>query len=151
MTASTRRAALALSLAFGHAAAAVRAGDDPVTVPGRRAASDEGDRLLAAAAAARTIDREVDRVLAAEGLKPSGPSDDAEYLRRVSLDLLGVPPTESQVRAFLASKDPGKRAAKVEELLADPLFGEHLAELWSRLLFTDLKRYLREHGIPVRL
>jgi len=141
MAPSTRNAGIALALAFGLAAAVARAGDEVISVPARKAADDDGDRLLAAAAAARMIDREVDKALAAEGLKPSGPADDAEFLRRVSLDLLGVPPTEAQVRAFLSSKDPGKRQAKVEELMADPLFGEHLAELWGRLLFADLKKY----------
>jgi len=140
MAPSTRRTALLLAAAFGLAAAAARAGDDPVTVPGKRTL-DDGDRLLAAAAAARTIDREVEKALAAEGLKPVGPSDDAEFLRRVSLDILGVPPTEAEVRLFLASKDAGKRQAKVEQLLADPLYGDHMAELWGRILFTDLKRY----------
>jgi hypothetical protein len=140
MAPSTRRTAFLLAAAFGLAGAAARAGDDPVTVPGKRAV-DDGDRLLAAAAAARTIDREVEKALAAEGLKPVGPSEDAEFLRRVSLDILGVPPTEAEVRLFLASKDPGKRAAKVEQLLADPLYGDHMAELWGRILFTDLKRY----------
>ena len=147
---ATRRPGLAVAAAFCLAAGAAllppsaRAGDDPVTVPAGpadRPVLDEGERLLAAAAAARTIDREVAKALAAEGLEPVGPSDDAEFLRRLSLDVLGVPPTEEEVRAFLASKDPGKRQAKVEEYLADPLFGEHLAEQWGRLLFADLRRY----------
>ncbi len=151
-THSTRRAGLALAASFGLAAAAAlgpaaaRAGDEPVSVPApvrERSAPpmDEGERILAAAAAGRTIDREAAKALAAEGLKPVGPSDDAEFLRRVTLDILGVPPTEEEVRAFLSSKDPGKRQARVEELLRDPLFGEHMAELWGRLLFADLKKY----------
>jgi hypothetical protein len=120
---------------------AVYAGDETVTVPAGRGAPDDGDALLAAVAAARRIDREVDAALAAAGLEPAGPSDDAEFLRRVTLDVVGVPPTEEEVRAFLASKDPGKRQVVVETLLRNPLFGDHLAELWGRILFTDLRRY----------
>jgi hypothetical protein len=154
---SHRRAGPALLAAFGLAAAAAlgpslhsafltdqaRAGDETTTVPARQptSADQEGERLLAAAAAARLIDREVLKGLETEGLAPSGPSDDAEFLRRACLDVLGVPPTEAEVREFLSSKDPGKRPALVERLLADPLYGDHLAELWARLLFADLKKY----------
>jgi hypothetical protein len=134
-------------LAAGAAAlllpAGARAGDEPISVPAppRERTMDEGEKVLAAAAASRTIDREVAKVLAAEGLKPTGPSDDAEFLRRVSLDILGVPPTEEEIHAFLASKDPGKRQARVEELIRNPLYGEHMGELWDRLLFTGLRKY----------
>lgn len=147
---ATGRAGLVVAGAFGLAAAAALglsgalADDAPVSAPARvprRSADDGGERLLAAAATSRSIDREVLKALAAEGLAPAGPADDLEFLRRVSLDLLGVPPTEAEVRSFLASKDPGKRTAKVEELLAHPLFGDHLADLWGRLLFTGLRRY----------
>jgi hypothetical protein len=138
-----RAGGLAVGAAFGIAAAAALAlaGDDPVTVPAPRTPMAEGEKALAAAALSRTIDREVDRRLQAEGVVPVGPSDDAEFLRRVTLDVLGVPPTEEEVRAFLASKDPGKREAKVGALLADPLYGERQAEIWSRLLFAELRRY----------
>jgi len=106
-----------------------------------RAGSDDGDALLAAAALSRTIDREIDAALAAESIAPVGPSDDAEFLRRATLDVLGVPPTEAEVRAFLSSNEPGKRAAKIEELLAHPLYGEHLGERWERLLVQGIRRY----------
>ncbi len=116
-----------------------RAGDGPPP-----ADDPAADGLLAAAAASRAIDREIDRALAEAGLEPTGPSDDAEFLRRLSLDMLGVPPTEGEVLAFLASRDPSKRAAKVEELLAHPLHFDHAADLWGRLLFAGLRRYRSE-------
>jgi hypothetical protein len=127
-----------------------RAGDEAESRPAAAARADDGDALLAAAATARTIDREVRAGLETEGLKPTGPSDDAEFLRRVTLDILGVPPTEAEVRAFLASKDPTRRSAKIEELLQNPLYGEHMAEQWGRLLFTDLRKYRFQEKEEVR-
>jgi len=129
------RGAAAAAAGFGLAIAAAL-GSAPA-----RAGADDGEALLAAAALSRTIDREVDAALAAEGLRPTAPSDDAEFLRRVTLDVLGVPPTEAEVRAFLASKDPDKRAARVEALLRHPLYGEHLGERWERLLVQGIRRY----------
>ncbi len=137
-------AALAAVLPGRGLAPPALAAEGGVSAPARVAKPTDEDRaeaLLAAAAASRAIDREVGKALAAAGVEPAGPSDDAEFLRRVTLDLHGVPPTEAEVRAFLASKDPGRRSAKVEELLADPLYGDHVADLWGRLLFSGLRRY----------
>src|SRR5262249_12282266 len=59
---------------------------------------------------ARYIDEEVSARLQAEGIEPSPRADDAEFLRRVYLDLTGVIPTTAKARAFLDSNDPNKRA-----------------------------------------
>jgi hypothetical protein len=56
-------------------------------------------------------------------------AEDGEFLRRVMLDLVGSPPNAEQVRAFLEDASPGKRAAKVAELLDSPEW----ADLWSRM------------------
>jgi len=55
------------------------------------------------------------------------PAGDAEYLRRVSLDLIGMPPTADDARAFLADTDPSKREKLVDRLLASPQHTRHLA------------------------
>lgn len=55
------------------------------------------------------------------------PAGDAEYLRRVSLDLIGMPPTADEARAFLADTDPSKREKLVDRLLASPQHTRHLA------------------------
>ncbi|MGV2337258.1 MAG UNVERIFIED_CONTAM: DUF1549 domain-containing protein [Planctomycetaceae bacterium] len=52
---------------------------------------------------------------------------DAEYLRRVSLDLIGMPPSADEARAFLADTDPAKREKLVDRLLASPQHTRHLA------------------------
>ena len=56
------------------------------------------------------------------GIVPSNLSADAEFLRRVSLDLTGSLPAPAEVEAFLANKSPTKRAEKIEELLASPAY-----------------------------
>lgn len=69
----------------------------------------------------------IDRELA----PPSGITiplcSDAEFLRRVSLDLNGMPPTADEARAFITDTDPSKREKLVDRLLASPLYARHLA------------------------
>src|SRR5262245_3032825 len=69
---------------------------------------------------------EIDRLIAArwteEQITPAPPADDAEYLRRVHLDLTGRIPAVADVRDFLADPQPDKRRAVVEQLLAGPTY-----------------------------
>ena len=64
------------------------------------------------------IDKLADAKLRQLQYLPSGPCDDATFLRRVSLDLTGLLPVSAKPRAFLSDKSPGKRAKLVDELLA---------------------------------
>jgi hypothetical protein len=73
------------------------------------------------------IDREVFAKLRRLSIIPSDLSGDAEFLRRVTIDTIGSLPTPDEVRAFLADKDPRKRAKKIDELLAHPMH----AALWA--------------------
>jgi WD40 repeat protein len=71
------------------------------------------------------------------GLYPSAPCTDAEFLRRVSLDITGTLPTPGEVKTFLADcgRDPqASRAALVERLLQRPEFAEYWANQWADLL-----------------
>jgi hypothetical protein len=83
---------------------------------------------------AAAIDREIDARLAKEKVPASPPADDAEFLRRVYLDITGRIPTPERAAAFLDSTDPDKRKKLIDELLADAGFGRHLADLWRPLL-----------------
>ncbi len=76
------------------------------------------------------IDREVFAKLRNLNIVPSELSGDAEFLRRVTLDVIGTLPAPDEVRAFLADRSPDKRARKVEELLAHPMH----AALWATKL-----------------
>lgn len=89
---------------------------------------------LDSAALARFIDEQIQLRLKEDGVKPSGRSDDAEFLRRVHLDLVGTIPTPERVEAFLADTRPNKRALLIDELLADARFGKYHAEVWTGLM-----------------
>ncbi len=71
-----------------------------------------------------------------EGLAPSPEADPAALIRRVSLDLIGLPPQPSEVDAFLRDTSPTAFEKVVDRLLASPHFGERLALPW-----LDLARY----------
>ncbi len=76
---------------------------------------------------AEYIDREVFAKLRNLGIAPSGPSSDTEFLRRVTLDLIGTLPTPEEVRDFLSDRTPGKRDQIIDRLLAHPMH----AALWA--------------------
>jgi len=80
------------------------------------------------------IDAIILNYLSAEKVKPAEPASDAEFLRRVYLDITGKIPTAEQAAAFLDSRDPNKRAQLIEQLLASPEYGRHFADEWVRLL-----------------
>jgi hypothetical protein len=83
---------------------------------------------------ARRINRDVAAKLAAEKIAASPISGDAEFIRRVHLDLVGRIPARDRVVTFLESADPQKRVNLVDELLASPDFGRHLARIWADAL-----------------
>jgi hypothetical protein len=90
------------------------------------------------------IDRFVLARLEAAGLKPAPQADRYTLLRRVSLDLVGLPPSEEEAVAFLADyeRDPeGAYERLVERLLASPHYGERWARRW-----LDLARYADTNG-----
>jgi hypothetical protein len=68
---------------------------------------------------------------------PSDLASDAEYLRRVYIDLIGTLPTTAEARRFLADKRADKRDKLVEELLDRPEFADYWALKWSDLLRVD--------------
>jgi len=57
------------------------------------------------------------------------------FLRRVFLDLVGVVPAYEETKKFLASSDPKKRAQLIEQLLEDPRFATHQADVWDLVMF----------------
>ncbi len=67
-------------------------------------------------------------------IRPSRVADDAEWLRRVSLDIVGHIPPAAEVDAFVRSRDVAKRAAVVERLLAAPDYVHNWTNIWTNLL-----------------
>lgn len=92
--------------------------------------------------AADPIDAFVRDRLAAEGLQASPEADRETLIRRVTLDLTGLPPTVAEVEAFLADSSPDAYGKWVDSLLARPTYGEHMARYW-----LDLARYADTHGL----
>jgi hypothetical protein len=76
-----------------------------------------------------------------EGLRPSPEAARETLVRRLSLDLVGLPPTPQEVDAFVNDQGPGAYAALVERLLASPRYGERWARPW-----LDLARYADTNG-----
>ncbi|MCC5936933.1 MAG: PSD1 domain-containing protein [Lunatimonas sp.] len=75
------------------------------------------------------------------GLKPNPESDPAQLLRRVTLDLTGLPPTFGELNAFIADPSLENYEKVVDELLARKTYGEKMAVHWM-----DLARYADSHG-----
>jgi hypothetical protein len=89
----------------------------------------------------RRLDHFVFARLDCAGLSPSAPADRRTWLRRVTFDLTGLPPTPDQVDAFLADDSPGAFERVVERLLASPHYGERWARVW-----LDVARYAEDQA-----
>jgi len=87
------------------------------------------------------IDRFVLAKIEAAGLEPSPEADRATLIRRLSLDLIGLPPTPVEVDAFVADDDPAAYERLVDRLLASPHYGERMALPW-----LDAARYADSNG-----
>ena len=74
-------------------------------------------------------------------IEPSGLCSDAEFLRRVYLDLTGLPPSADEVRAFIADTHPPreKRSELVDKLIGSPEFVDHWTNKWSDMLQVNSK------------
>ena len=83
---------------------------------------------------AKYIDKAIEQKLKAEGVSPSPLTTDAEFVRRVSLDITGHIPSVERAAAFLDDKDPNKRAKLIDELLSSSDYGNHLADIWQVLM-----------------
>jgi mono/diheme cytochrome c family protein len=95
-----------------------------------------------AALSSNPIDRFILARLEQEGLNPSPEADRVTLIRRVTLDLTGLPPTPEGVQAFLDDARPGAYERLVDRLLASPRYGEHMGRFW-----LDLARFGDTHGL----
>ena len=77
------------------------------------------------------VDAVLERAWAQRGVTPSPPADDATFLRRAWIDVVGTIPPPEKVVAFVADKSPDKRAKMIDELLASPQYAEHWADYWE--------------------
>ena len=88
------------------------------------------------------VDAFLQQRLAVEEMEPSEKASKEIQIRRVTLDLTGLPPTPEEVDAFLADSSPEVYANLVDGLLGRATYGEHMARYW-----LDLARYADTHGL----
>ena len=88
------------------------------------------------------IDRFVKRKLDEHGISPQPAGDRRTLLRRLSLDLTGLPPSRSDISEFLADQSANSYEKAVDHLLKSPTFGEHMGRHW-----LDLVRFADTNGI----
>jgi Protein of unknown function (DUF1549)/Protein of unknown function (DUF1553) len=92
------------------------------------------------AASASFIDQLAAKKMNADGVVPAPPAGDAEFLRRVSLDLTGRIPSVDRAAAFLDDSNAGKRAALIDELLSSPAYADQIT-----LLLINRFKVTRSH------
>ncbi|MBB6005256.1 DUF1553 domain-containing protein [Arcicella rosea] len=93
------------------------------------------------------IDYFVKNKLDEEGLSPSKQAEKSILLRRVFLDLTGLPPTEKQIQDFLKDDADNAYEKVVDSLLASPQYGERWAGMWLDMArYSDTKGYEKDEG-----
>ncbi len=90
------------------------------------------------------VDRFVLARLEQEKLSPSASADPRTLARRVTLDATGLPPTPTEVEAYLTDSDPKAYERLVDRLLDSPKYGENMARYW-----LDAARYADSHGYHI--
>lgn len=123
-------------LVLGLACAAIpsqsNAAPNPLPNP-----AEPGVTALPPEVLAAWIDREIEAVWAARKVQPAPVTDDAEFLRRVTLDLIGRIPTTAEVHAFLEDKSSDKRRKTVERLLQSPAHANHFTVVWRSMMLPQ--------------
>ncbi len=128
--------------------------DDPPTRPDPEVSPDAPEEGSTDEVIVAFIDRQLEAGYAGAEVEPSPRADDAEWVRRVYLDLAGHIPPPAAVEEFLADERPHARQRLVQKLLDEPAYPRHFASLWSNLLVgrrppddvdrDALQAYLRE-------
>ena len=83
---------------------------------------------------ANAIDRFIAAKLIKAGVTPAPPCDDASFLRRATLDTIGLIPSEKEIATFLADRSPDKRARAIDRLLTDARWAGHWTSYWQDVL-----------------
>ncbi len=92
------------------------------------------------------LDRFILAELEAKGFQPAPPADKRTLIRRITFDLTGLPPTETEVANFLADEQAGALARLVDRLLESPRYGERWGRHW-----LDVARYADSNGLDENL
>jgi hypothetical protein len=100
------------------------------------------------------VDTQIAQAWEDNEVQPSPIADDAEWVRRVYLDIVGHIPPAAKLEAFLRDKSEDKRAKLIDDLLADPAYVRNFTEIWTNVLIgrdtprrtsrAGMRRFLRE-------
>ncbi len=118
------------------------------------AGSAQETRAQATLSGSPLIDKHIQEKWDAEGVKPAAPAEDAEWLRRAHLDIVGVIPPADLVLRYMSDTKPDKKQRLLDELMSSARYGQHWAELWQATLLGyeprnlspeySLERWLRD-------
>jgi len=114
---------------------------------GSQLTSDSATRLLSPTETARQIDLLFQKHWQLQSITPAASATDSEFLRRLSLDLVGRIPAISEVRAFLRDTDPEKRTQIVERLLDGPAYVRHFTTVWRNALIPQASSQPEFRGV----
>ena len=96
--------------------------------------------------AAEQIDLQISRAWEGHEVTPAEQSSDAEFCRRVWLDLAGVAPPVAEARAFLDDDTVDKRSVLIDRLLASPYHARHMAATWNDILLPADAQSIQQRG-----
>ncbi len=130
------------ALLCGTVAIPTLAADLGTAVRGSVAASSGDAKSLA-----RFIDAYFQKTWTEARVRPAEPADDAEYVRRVYLDLVGKIPTASEARDFLDDTSPAKRARLVDDLLASSAYLTRATEIYRAMLLPEADTDAQVRGL----
>jgi hypothetical protein len=120
-----------MSLMLVGCSAPLRSGPpEATTAPSPQAAAARNPGL-----ALEALDKLIEARWQAAGVTPAPPAQEGEFLRRVTLDLIGRIPTLAEAKAYLADEKPDRRARVVDRLLGSHEFAEHWGDVYGDLLF----------------
>lgn len=109
--------------------------------------SESATHILSPAETARHIDLLFQKHWQLQSITPAAAATDSEFLRRLSLDLVGRIPAISEVRAFLKDTDPDKRTQIVERLLDGPAYVRHFTTVWRNALIPQASSQPEFRGV----
>jgi len=107
------------------------------------------DLLSSALPIEQAVDHFIDARLQETGLQPAPPASDANFIRRLTLDLVGRIPTLEETRTFLASSNTSKRVELVDRLMHSPAFVRHQATELDTLLMKGTRGSVRPYLLVI--
>lgn len=109
-----------------------------------------GNLVFAASppAAAAEVDRLISAELSQGHITPAGRCNDEDFLRRVSLDVIGKLPSPERISLFVLNPDPHKRAKLIDQLLDSDDYGRNWGRYWRDVVFTNATNNLARLGEP---